>query len=52
VNVVGGCCGTTPEHIAALAEEAEEAPSLVSYRLNSELNSFLIRYAQFHFLTQ
>jgi len=23
VNVVGGCCGTTPEHIAALAEEAK-----------------------------
>ncbi|MBK6343300.1 MAG: homocysteine S-methyltransferase family protein [Flavobacteriales bacterium] len=23
VNVVGGCCGTTPEHIAALAQEAE-----------------------------
>ncbi len=22
VNVVGGCCGTTPEHIAALAQEA------------------------------
>ncbi len=22
VNVVGGCCGTTPEHIAALANEA------------------------------
>jgi 5-methyltetrahydrofolate--homocysteine methyltransferase len=22
VNVVGGCCGTTPEHIAALAKEA------------------------------
>ncbi|MBK7384691.1 MAG: homocysteine S-methyltransferase family protein [Flavobacteriales bacterium] len=24
VNVVGGCCGTTPEHIAALAEEASK----------------------------
>jgi len=23
VNVVGGCCGTTPEHIAALAAEAK-----------------------------
>ncbi len=22
VNIVGGCCGTTPEHIAALAKEA------------------------------
>jgi len=24
VNVVGGCCGTTPEHIAALAAEAQK----------------------------
>ena len=24
VNVVGGCCGTTPEHIAALAAEAKK----------------------------
>lgn len=22
VNIVGGCCGTTPDHIAALAAEA------------------------------
>ena len=26
VNVVGGCCGTTPEHIAALAEVAKRYP--------------------------
>jgi 5-methyltetrahydrofolate--homocysteine methyltransferase len=25
VNIVGGCCGTTPHHIAALAREAGEA---------------------------
>lgn len=25
VNLVGGCCGTTPDHIAALAEKAGEA---------------------------
>ncbi len=24
VNIVGGCCGTTPPHIAALAEEAKK----------------------------
>jgi 5-methyltetrahydrofolate--homocysteine methyltransferase len=24
VNIVGGCCGTTPEHIAALAREANK----------------------------
>lgn len=31
VNVVGGCCGTTPEHIAAIAEAvAEHAPRVVA----------------------
>ncbi|QQO10281.1 methionine synthase [Breznakiella homolactica] len=24
VNIAGGCCGTTPEHISALAEQAEK----------------------------
>jgi len=27
VNIVGGCCGTTPEHIAALATEAKKHQS-------------------------
>src|SRR5208283_2327770 len=26
VNMIGGCCGTTPEHIAALAQMAEGKP--------------------------
>ncbi|HET7316728.1 MAG TPA: homocysteine S-methyltransferase family protein, partial [Sphingomicrobium sp.] len=26
VNVIGGCCGTTPEHIAAIAEVAKGKP--------------------------
>lgn len=26
LNIVGGCCGTTPEHIAAIAAEAASAP--------------------------
>ena len=31
VNIVGGCCGTTPEHIAALAEEAaKHAPRQIT----------------------
>ena len=31
VNVVGGCCGTTPAHIAAIASEiAEKPPRIVS----------------------
>ena len=30
VNIVGGCCGTTPEHIAAVAQAvAERAPVIV-----------------------
>src|SRR3954466_6244298 len=30
VNVVGGCCGTTPEHIAAIARAVEgKAPRVV-----------------------
>ena len=24
VNIVGGCCGTTPEHIRAIAETAKQ----------------------------
>src|SRR5690606_19267050 len=31
VNVIGGCCGTTPDHIAALAKEAaKHAPRKVA----------------------
>lgn len=26
VNIVGGCCGTTPEHIRAIAEQVREFP--------------------------
>ncbi|HET6612670.1 MAG TPA: methionine synthase [Kofleriaceae bacterium] len=29
VNLVGGCCGTRPEHIRAIAEAAREAPPRV-----------------------
>ena len=24
INIIGGCCGTTPEHIAAIADVAKE----------------------------
>jgi 5-methyltetrahydrofolate--homocysteine methyltransferase len=24
VNIIGGCCGTTPEHIRAIAEVAKD----------------------------
>ncbi|HEY5035823.1 MAG TPA: homocysteine S-methyltransferase family protein [Chthoniobacterales bacterium] len=26
VNVVGGCCGTTPEHIRAIADAVSDIP--------------------------
>jgi 5-methyltetrahydrofolate--homocysteine methyltransferase len=30
VNIVGGCCGTTPDHIAAIAKAvADRAPRMV-----------------------
>ncbi len=29
VNIVGGCCGSTPEHVAAIAEAASEYPPRV-----------------------
>ncbi|HAV02169.1 MAG TPA: 5-methyltetrahydrofolate--homocysteine methyltransferase, partial [Chryseobacterium sp.] len=30
VNIIGGCCGTTPAHIKAIAERAEQyAPRLI-----------------------
>ena len=29
VNIVGGCCGTTPEHIRAIAEAVRDVPPRV-----------------------
>jgi len=26
VNIVGGCCGTTPEHIRAIAQAVKDVP--------------------------
>ena len=33
-TVVGGCCGTTPEHIAALAEAFGHRPARLSARID------------------
>jgi 5-methyltetrahydrofolate--homocysteine methyltransferase len=33
VNIVGGCCGTTPEHIAAIADAVAGVPPRVAPRL-------------------
>ena len=32
VNIVGGCCGTTPEHIQAIAEAVADAPPREPHR--------------------
>ena len=32
VNIVGGCCGTTPEHIRAIAAAVEGVPPRASCR--------------------
>ncbi|MEO6359457.1 MAG: homocysteine S-methyltransferase family protein [Sphingomicrobium sp.] len=29
INIVGGCCGTTPEHIAAIARAAAGRPTRI-----------------------
>jgi 5-methyltetrahydrofolate--homocysteine methyltransferase len=31
VNIVGGCCGTTPDHIRLIAEEAEKFSPRITY---------------------
>ena len=36
INVIGGCCGTTPDHIRAIAETAQ---SFAPRKLNSEKNT-------------
>ncbi|WP_460511742.1 homocysteine S-methyltransferase family protein [Cyclobacterium sediminis] len=36
VNIVGGCCGTTPEHIAALAASASKYPPRNQHVLTEE----------------
>jgi 5-methyltetrahydrofolate--homocysteine methyltransferase len=39
VNIIGGCCGTTPDHIRAIAQEASKyAPRQLSYLVQSESN--------------
>jgi 5-methyltetrahydrofolate--homocysteine methyltransferase len=48
VNIVGGCCGTTPEHIRAIAEEAQRhkprtRPKVKPYMRLSGLEPLVIR---------
>ncbi len=37
VNIVGGCCGTTPEHIRAIAEAVRDVPPRVVPKTETKL---------------
>ncbi len=48
VNLIGGCCGTTPEHIRAMAETVADLPTRpipepIGYTLLSGLEPLIIR---------
>ncbi len=48
VNIVGGCCGTTPEHISAMAEAVKDLkvrpiPEVEQYSMLSGLEPLIIR---------
>ena len=36
VNIIGGCCGTTPQHISKIAEKAKQ----YSPRIKPEITRF------------
>ncbi len=40
VNIVGGCCGTTPDHIAAIAQAVESLPPRVPQTSDFRLPTF------------
>ena len=40
VNIVGGCCGTTPEHIAAIARAVEGVPPRPLHHATTALTQF------------
>jgi 5-methyltetrahydrofolate--homocysteine methyltransferase len=48
VNLIGGCCGTTPEHIAAMAKAVDgmsprEIPTLPAYSTYAGLEPLIVR---------
>ena len=48
VNIIGGCCGTTPEHIKAMAEgvkglEPRKIPEVAGYTMLSGLEPLIMR---------
>ncbi len=40
VNIVGGCCGTTPEHIAAIADAVKNTPPRTVPTADAQLPTF------------
>lgn len=47
LNLVGGCCGTTPEHIAAIAKAVEGVKPRATARSESRMSSLGFRAAQY-----
>lgn len=47
VSIVGGCCGTTPEHIAALSKRVRKAKVLPGTRRGAEVPSVSSLYGSF-----
>ncbi len=48
LNIIGGCCGTTDQHIRALGKAIEPLPGLFLSPLSEATDSNPIRYKQIH----
>jgi 5-methyltetrahydrofolate--homocysteine methyltransferase len=47
VDIVGGCCGTTPDHIKAIAAAVSDKPSRYARRLSAGAHDQAPRYTQY-----
>jgi len=47
VNIVGGCCGTTPDHIAAIAKAVQELPPRPVPSVVTSVSSVVEHFTQF-----
>ncbi len=47
VNIVGGCCGTTPDHIAAIAKAVQELPPRPVPSVVTSASSVVEHFTQF-----
>ena len=55
VNIIGGCCGTTPEHIKLIAEVAKEfKPREIRFGLKAKktMKNSTIKYNSKHFYSR